>query len=75
MPLVIVVVPIVILSLPPAGVAQVPSPRQNVEDEALVPEFRLATGKFPVIPVESGSPVQFVSVPDDGVPNAPPGAT
>ncbi len=32
----------------PAGVAHVPSPRQKVLDDALVPEFRLATGRFPV---------------------------
>src|SRR5215813_11711948 len=30
------------------GAAHVPSPRQNVLEEALVPEFRLATGKLPV---------------------------
>jgi hypothetical protein len=50
----------------------VPSPRQYVELLALVPEFKLATGKFPATPVESGNPVAFVSVPPDGVPNAPP---
>ncbi len=32
----------------PGGVAQVPSPRQNVLDEALIPLFRLPTGRFPV---------------------------
>jgi hypothetical protein len=32
----------------PAGVAHVPSPRQNVELEAEVPEFRFPTGRFPV---------------------------
>jgi hypothetical protein len=32
---------------PPAGVAQVPSPRQKVELDALVPPLRLATGKLP----------------------------
>jgi hypothetical protein len=38
-----------LLTLPdPAGVAHVPSPRQNVEDDALVPELRFATGRFPV---------------------------
>jgi hypothetical protein len=31
----------------PEGVAHVPSPRQNVEDDALVPLFRLATGRLP----------------------------
>ena len=32
----------------------------------------LVTGSVPVTPVESGRPVAFVSVPLDGVPNAPP---
>ena len=33
-----------------AGVAaQVPSPRQKVDDDALVPLLRLATGRLPVI--------------------------
>ena len=31
----------------PAGAAQTPSPLQNVEDEAPVPEFRFETGRFP----------------------------
>ena len=35
---------------PPEGVAHVPSPRQNVLDDADVPELRLPTGKFPVTP-------------------------
>ena len=30
------------------GVAHVPSPLQKVEEEALVPEFKLPTGKLPV---------------------------
>ena len=34
------------------GVAQVPSPRQKVEEEALVPEFRFPTGRFPVTSAE-----------------------
>ena len=38
---------------PPAGVAHVPSPLQKVEADALVPEFRFVTGKFPVTSVES----------------------
>jgi len=42
------VIPPEVLTLPPPlGVAQVPSPRQNVEDEALVPPPRLATGRLP----------------------------
>src|SRR5882724_7586970 len=60
----------------PAGVAQVPSPRQKVEDEADVPLFRLATGRLPETSVESttapkdGSPAAFpcntvVVVPSD----------
>lgn len=52
----------------PEGVAQVPSPRQNVEAEAEVPPFKLATGRLPVTPVDNGRPVQLVSVPEVGVP-------
>lgn len=52
----------------PAGVAQVPSPRQNVVFEALVPLFKLVTDRFPVTPVESGSPVALVRVTEVGVP-------
>ena len=33
---------------PPAGVAHVPSPRQNVDDVAPVPESKFVTGKLPV---------------------------
>ena len=36
----------------PAGVAQDPSPRQNVVALALVPLFRFVTGRFPVTVVE-----------------------
>lgn len=56
----------------PAGVDQVPSPRQYVLAEANVPLFRFVTGRFPVTPVDSGRPVAFVRVPDAGVPRAPP---
>ena len=49
--------------------AHVPSPRQNVDEDALVPPFKLATGRFPVTPVDNGKPVQLVSVPEVGVPN------
>ena len=35
----------------------------------------LATGSVPVTPVESGSPVQDVSVPPEGAPSAPPFTT
>ena len=38
---------------PDAGVAHVPSPRQNVVPLALVPLFKLATGRFPVTSVAS----------------------
>ena len=54
--------------LPLEGVAHVPSPRQNVDEDALVPPFKLATGRFPVTPVDNGKPVQLVSVPEVGVP-------
>jgi hypothetical protein len=37
----------------PAGVAHVPSPRQNVEDEADVPLFKFVTGRFPVTSLAS----------------------
>jgi len=39
---------------PPEGAAQAPSPRQNVEALADVPEFRFVTGKFPVTAVDKG---------------------
>jgi hypothetical protein len=45
------------------GVAHCPSPRQNVDEEAPVPEFRLATGRLPVISV----PLVSVTFPHDGV--------
>ena len=54
------------------GVAQLPSPRQNVVADALVPLFKLVTGKFPVTPVVSGSPVPFVKTIAEGVPKSPP---
>ena len=56
----------------PVGAAHDPSPRQNVEADADVPELRLVTGKLPVTPVVNGSPVRLVAVPDEGVPRAPP---
>jgi len=34
--------------LVPPGVAQVPSPRQKVDDDASVPPFKFVTGKLPV---------------------------
>ena len=66
---------LVTVPLPAVGVTQVPSPRQKVEAEALVPLFKLVTGKLPVTPVLSGSPVAFVRVPLLGVPKAPPEAS
>jgi hypothetical protein len=53
-----------------AIVAQVASPRQYVEDDALVPLFKLVTGKLPVTPVVRGKPVTLVITPDAGVPSA-----
>src|SRR4051794_9893156 len=53
---------------PPAGVAQVPSPRQKVVEEAEVPDPRLVTGRLPVTPVVSGRPVALVKVAEVGVP-------
>lgn len=38
--------------------------------EVVTPVPPFATGKVPVTPVVSGSPVAFVSVADDGVPSA-----
>lgn len=52
----------------PEGEAHVPSPLQNVLEDALVPLLRLVTGRFPVTPVERGSPVAFVNVTLVGVP-------
>jgi hypothetical protein len=63
----------VMVELPPAGVAQVASPRQKVVADADVPPLRLVTGRFPVTPVVNGKPVAFVKTPDIGVPSA--GAT
>ena len=54
---------------PVPAAAQVPSPRQNVEEVAPVPLFRLVTGKFPVTPVVSGNPVRLVATPLVGVPS------
>lgn len=50
------------------GVDHVPSPRQNVVDDADVPEFRFVTGRFPVTPVDNGKPVALVNVNVVGVP-------
>ena len=57
----------------PAGAAQEPSPRQNVLADADVPLFKLVTGRLPVTPVLSGSPVALVKVALAGVPRT--GAT
>ena len=53
---------------PPAGVTQLPSPRQKVVADAFVPPFKLVTGKLPVTPVVRGKPVALVSTAADGVP-------
>lgn len=50
--------------------AQVASPLQNVEEDAEVPELRLATGRLPVTPVVRGNPVALVRTPEAGVPRA-----
>jgi len=63
-------VKLTLVTVPPAGVAHEPSPRQNVLAEADVPELRLVTGRFPVTPVVSGNPVALVNTPDAGVPSA-----
>ena len=52
----------------PEGVAQVPSPRQNVDDVAPVPELRLVTGRLPVTPVLKGKFVPLVKFTEVGVP-------
>lgn len=52
------------------GVAQVPSPRQNVAVLAPVPLLRWEIAKSPVTPVGSGRPVAFDSVIELGVPSA-----
>ena len=61
-----------LLTVPLPAVAHVPSPRQNVLDDAAVPLLRLVTGRLPITPVVRGNPVALVSVADDGVPSAPP---
>lgn len=63
---------VMLVTVPAPATAHIPSPRQNVEDDALNPEFRLLTDRFPVTPVDNGRPVIFVSVPFEGVPSAPP---
>jgi hypothetical protein len=55
---------------PPAGVAHVPSPRQKVVADALVPLLRFVTGRLPVTPVVKGNPMALVNVAETGVPSA-----
>ena len=55
----------------PAGVAQVPSPRQNVLLEALVPLLSRLTDKLPIAWL-TGTLVAFVRSPEAIVPSAPP---
>jgi hypothetical protein len=60
-------VKVMLVTLPPAaGVAQVPSPRQNVDAFALVPLLRLVTGRLPV------TSVTRLTAPNDGSPTALP---
>lgn len=54
----------------PAGTAHIPSPRQKVVADALVPEFRFVTGRLPVTPVVKGNPVPLVNTIAVGVPKA-----
>ena len=54
-----------------AGADHVPSPRQNVEPLALVPLFKLLTGKLPVTPVVKGKPVASAKA-NAGVASDPP---
>lgn len=69
MPFTVPVPPTEVTVPAPDGAAHVPSPRQKVEEDALVPELRLVTGRLPVTPVESGRPVALVSVTLTGVPS------
>lgn len=39
----------------PGGAAHVPSPRQKVDELALVPEFKFVTGRLPVTSLESAT--------------------
>ena len=55
---------------PPAGVAQLPSPRQKVVADAPVPLLRLVTGRLPVTPVVNGRLVALVNTRAVGVPRA-----
>jgi hypothetical protein len=61
----------------PGGAAQVPSPRQNVALDALVPLLRLITGRLPVISLVSetapndGAPAAFPCNTVDVVPSEP----
>jgi hypothetical protein len=61
--------PFTSLEPPPDGVDHVPSPRQKVDDDALVPLFKFPTGKLPVTPVDKGKPVAFVRITEFGVPS------
>ena len=48
---------------PALGVTQDPSPLQKVEEDALVPELRLVTGRFPVTPVVKLTLVMVLEAP------------
>jgi hypothetical protein len=80
--------PVALVRVPPDGVPSAPPSYRivaaasgNVYTRATVgpaavknaiPVPPFAVGRIPVTPVVSGRPVALVSVPDDGVPNAPP---
>jgi hypothetical protein len=57
---------------PETPTAHCPSPRQNVEDEALVPLFKLVTGKLPVtLDAKFTNCVDVVPVPPLAIGNVP----
>lgn len=66
------------VGVPKIGVTSVGLVERTVEPvpvDVVTPVPPLATGNVPVTPVDKGKPVKLVAVPEDGVPNAPPGAT
>ena len=56
----------------PAEPTLTPKAVATPEPKAVIPVPPLATASVPVTPVDKGRPVAFVSVPLEGVPNAPP---
>jgi len=70
-----IVVPLMLVAVatPRTGVTRVGLVDRTVAPEpvdVVTPVPPLATGRVPVTPVDSGSPVAFVSTPDAGVPSA-----